>query len=201
MCLHCASVSSSVSSANSRSFALVSKNFLLRSFVPVSRDFLLQSVPVSTLESVRLDMGSCSPSVSRCACEHCPGPSSTPPRLLESLMSRGEKLLDMLRGTSEIDLGCATTRFIDLGFATGELSPEVPSCPFLDIALCTRFFSVRWKEMAARKHGEIQKSSTDGEDDSTHCRVKDPARITLPGPCVSNHAHGPSWLVLRGAWQ
>ena len=59
-----------MSSANSRGVALVSKYFLLRFFVFVSQNFV-ESVPVSTLENVRLDRDSCSVCVSKCVCEHC----------------------------------------------------------------------------------------------------------------------------------
>ena len=44
-----------------------------------------------------------------------------------------------------IGLGFAITQFIDLGFAIAELSPEVPSCPLFDMALCPRCFFVRKK--------------------------------------------------------
>ena len=111
-----------------------------RSLDPVSKNFLFESVPASTLEIVRLDMGSCSPSVSKCACEHCLVQPQRSPGLPESLISREEKLLDMLYGTKEIGLGFAITKFIDLGFADGELSPEVPSCSLFNIAPCTRCF-------------------------------------------------------------
>ena len=59
ICTWLHSVSSSTLSANSRCFAFVSKYVLLRFFVLVSKNFV-ESVPVSTLENVRLDRDSCS---------------------------------------------------------------------------------------------------------------------------------------------
>ena len=91
MCLHSAPVSSSMSSANSRSFVPVSKNVLLRFFVPVSSYFLLESVPVSTLESVPVGYGLVCGICFQMRVRRLPGPTSTFSRLLESLMSREEK--------------------------------------------------------------------------------------------------------------
>ena len=70
ICTWLHSVSCSTLSANSRCFALVSKYVLLRFFVLVSKNFV-ESVPVSTLENVRLVRDSCSVCVSKCVCEHC----------------------------------------------------------------------------------------------------------------------------------
>ena len=75
------------------------------------------------------------------------------------------------RGTNEMDVGFAITKFIDLGFgfAVGELlSSEAASCLLFDVALCTVCCSIRKKEMAVKRHRQIHKYSTNEGEDSVH---------------------------------
>ena len=71
VCLHFSAVSCGLLSVIFPSSVFVSKNVLLHFFRLVSMYFLLESVPFSTLVSVRLGMDSCHAFVSTCVCEHC----------------------------------------------------------------------------------------------------------------------------------
>ena len=68
----------------------------------------------------------------------------------------------MSRGTNEVDLGVAITKFIDLGFgfAVGEsLSSEDASCLLFDKALCALCFrleSKKWLQENIDKIHDVQ---------------------------------------------
>ena len=131
VCPHFASVSTRVWSPN------------IRFSLPASRNLNFECFPVAALESecsdgYRLVFFVCF----QTHVETPPCSASAFPGLSESLISCGESFfaLNTLYGAKLLGLGFDITKFIDLGFAIAELSLEVPSCPFFDIALSPRCF-------------------------------------------------------------